>query len=76
MTDMNPYNYAAGGAFGGALAFVGKWFIKLITDIIARADARGDRLEAKLFELQALILPALESSASAIREAISAKKEG
>lgn len=76
MTDMNPYIYAAGGAVGGALAFIGKWVVELISGIIARAEARGDRLEAKLIEIQALVYPALESATSAIREAITAKKEG
>ena len=76
MTDMNPYIYAAGGAVGGALAFIGKWVIQLVSGIIARAEARGDRLEAKIFEIQAVVYPALESATSAIREAIAAKKEG
>lgn len=76
MTDMNPYIYAGGAAVGGALAFIGKWVVKLISDIITRAEARGDRLEAKLFEIQAIVYPALESATSAIREAIAAKKEG
>ncbi len=76
MTDMNPYIYAGGGAVATALAFVGKWVVKLITDIIARSEARGDRLENKLFETQAVIYPALEAANSAIREAIAAKKEG
>lgn len=76
MTDMNPYIYALGAGVGGALAFVGKWVIGLVTSIITRADERGDRLENKLFETQAVIYPALEAANSAIREAIAAKKEG
>lgn len=76
MSDMNPYIYAGGGAVGAALAYLGKWLVKLISGIIERGEARGDRLEAKLFETQAVIYPALEAANSAIREAIAAKKEG
>lgn len=76
MADMNPYVYALGGGIGGALAFVGKWVIKLVTDVLQRSEARGDRLENKLFATQEVIYPALESATSAIREAIAAKKEG
>lgn len=76
MADMNPYVYAIGGGVATALGFVGKWVIQLVTGIITRAEARGDRLETKLFETQALIYPALEAANSAIREAIAAKKEG
>ena len=76
MADMNPYVYALGGGVAGALAFVGKWVIALVSGIIERCEARGDRLEAKLFEIQAVVYPALESATSAIREAIAAKKEG
>lgn len=75
-TDMNPYVYAIGGGIATALGFVGKWVITLITGIIERAEARADRLETKLFEIQAVVYPALESATSAIREAIAAKKEG
>ena len=76
MAEMNPYIYAIGGGVAGALAFVGKWVITLISGIIERAEARADRLESKLFEIQAIVYPALESATSAIREAIAAKKEG
>lgn len=76
MADMNPYVYALGTGVGGALAVVGKWVITLVSGVIARSEARGDRLETKLFETQELIYPALESFASTIREAIAAKKEG
>lgn len=76
MESMNPYIYAIGGGVATALAFVGKWVIQLVTGVISRAEARGDRLEAKLFETQAVIYPALEAANSAIREAIAAKKEG
>lgn len=75
MADMDPYVYAIGGGVAGALGFIGKWVISLITGIIERAEARADRLETKLFETQAVIYPALESANSAIREAIAAKKE-
>ena len=76
MADINPYIYAGGGAVGGAIAFIGKWVVELITGIINRSEARGDRLEAKLFTTQELIYPAIESATTAIREAIAAKKEG
>lgn len=76
MADMDPYVYALGGGVATALGFIGKWVINLVTGIITRAEARGDRLEAKLFEIQAIVYPALESATSAIREAIAAKKEG
>jgi hypothetical protein len=72
---MDPYIYAGGAGLGGGIAFVGKWVINLVTSQINRADERGDRLEAKLFETQAVIYPALEAANSAIREAIAAKKE-
>jgi hypothetical protein len=76
MADMNPYIYAMGAGIGGGIAFVGKWVVNLISAMIQRAEERGDRLEGKLFETQALIYPALEAANSAIREAIAAKKEG
>lgn len=75
MADMNPYIYAIGTGVGGALAFTGKWVINLVSGIIKKAEDRGDRLETKLFETQAVIYPALEAANSAIREAIAAKKE-
>jgi hypothetical protein len=76
MADMNPYIYAIGGGVGGALGFIGKWFIGFLTDVFKRSEERGDRLETKLFETQAVIYPALEAANSAIREAIATKKEG
>lgn len=76
MADMNPYVYAIGAGVGSGLAFIGKWVIQLVTNVINRADARGDRLEAKLFSTQELVYPAIESATTAIREAIAAKKEG
>ena len=74
MADMNPYVYAIGGGVATSLGFVGKWVIQLVTGVITRAEARADRLEAKLFETQAVIYPALEAANSAIREAIAAQK--
>lgn len=76
MTDIDPYVYALGTGVGGAIAFTGKWVVNLISAMIQRAEERGDRLENKLFETQAVIYPALEAANSAIREAIAAKKEG
>ena len=76
MADINPYIYAGGGAVGGVITFIGKWVVELITGIINRSEARGDRLEAKLFTTQELVYPAIESATTAIREAIAAKKEG
>lgn len=75
MSEMNPYIYALGAGVGGGLAFIGKWVISLVSEVIKRSEERGDRLETKLFETQAVIYPALESANSAIREAIAAKKE-
>lgn len=75
MADMNPYIYAIGTGVGGALAYVGKLVANLITTTISRESTRADRLEAKLFDTQAVIYPALEAANSAIREAIAAKKE-
>jgi hypothetical protein len=74
MADMNPYVYALGSGVGGSLVFIGKWVVNLISSIIQRSEERGDRLENKLFETQAVIYPALEAANSAIREAIAAKK--
>ena len=76
MTDTTPYIYAVGSGVGGALAFIGKWVVNLISSVITRSEARGDRLETKLFETQELVYPAVESATAAIREAIAAKKEG
>ncbi len=77
MADMNPYIYALGTGVGGALAFVGKWVISIFTKVLDRAEARGDRLETKLLDTQALVYPALEAANTAIRESINAiKKEG
>ncbi len=76
MSDMNPYVYALGTGVGGGIAFVGKYIFSFISNTISRESARGDRLETKLFETQAVIYPALESANSAIREAIAARKEG
>lgn len=71
---MNPYIYALGMGVGGGIAFMGKWVVNLISALIQRSEERGDRLENKLFETQAVIYPALEAANSAIREAIAAKK--
>lgn len=76
MADMNPYVYALGSGVGAGIAFVGKYVFNFITTTISRESIRGDRLESKLFETQAVIYPALEAANSAIREAIAAKKEG
>ncbi len=76
MAEMDPYIYAMGAGLGGGIAFIGKWVVNLISGIITKAEERGDRLENKLFETQAVIYPALEAANSAIREAIAQKKEG
>jgi hypothetical protein len=72
MADMNPYVYALGAGIGSGIAFVGKYIFTFISGTIARESTRGDRLEDKLFETQAVIYPAVESATSAIREAIAA----
>lgn len=71
---MNPYVYALGSGVGAGVAFVGKYIFSFISTTITRESERGDRLENKLFETQAVIYPALEAANSAIREAIAAKK--
>lgn len=72
MADINPYVYAMGTGIAGGIAFVGKYVFNFITATITRESTRGDRLEDKLFETQAVIYPAVESATSAIREAIAA----
>jgi hypothetical protein len=77
MADPNyPLLSAIATGIGTGIGWMGKQVFSLVANTIKRESDRGDRLETKLFETQALVYPVLEEANSAIREAISRERRG